>query len=91
MNQSELITKTAALSGLTKAVVGKVLDAATDIVTGSLCDGDDVALFGLGKLTTAHKEARVGRNPKTGEAHPIPAHTVVRFRVAKALKDAVAG
>lgn len=90
MNQSELITKTAALSGLTKAAVGKVLDAATDVVTGSLVFGEDVALFGLGKLTTSHKEARIGRNPRTGESHPIPARTVVKFRVAKALKDVVA-
>lgn len=91
MKQSELITNTAVLTGLTKAAVEKVLDAVADVVTGALKDGGDATLPSIGKLTTSRKEARIGRNPMTGSAHPIPARTVVKFRVAKALKDAVAG
>ena len=46
---------------------------------------------GLGKLVLVARKARMGRNPQTGEAIKIPARRVVRFRVAKAMKDAVLG
>jgi DNA-binding protein HU-beta len=44
---------------------------------------------GIGKLVLVNRKARVGRNPKTGEAIQIPAKTVVKFRIAKACKDAI--
>jgi DNA-binding protein HU-beta len=44
---------------------------------------------GLGRAVKAHRKARMGRNPATGEAIKIKAKTVVRFRAAKAFKDAV--
>ena len=44
---------------------------------------------GLGKAVKANRKARTGRNPRTGEAIQIPAKTVVKFRLAKAFKDAV--
>ena len=46
---------------------------------------------GIGKLVLAHRKARMGRNPQTGEAIKIPAKKVVKFRVAKAAKDAILG
>ena len=45
---------------------------------------------GLGKLVKAQRSARIGRNPQTGESIKIKAKTVVKFRVAKAAKDAIA-
>ena len=45
---------------------------------------------GLGKLAKAQRAARIGRNPQTGESIKIKAKTVVKFRVAKAAKDAIA-
>jgi DNA-binding protein HU-beta len=45
---------------------------------------------GLGRLVKAHRKARLGRNPQTGEPIQIKAKTVVKFRVAKAAKDAIA-
>ncbi len=44
---------------------------------------------GLGKLVKVHRDARMGRNPATGASIQIPAKTVVKFRVAKAAKEAV--
>ncbi|MFQ5817021.1 MAG: HU family DNA-binding protein [Terriglobia bacterium] len=44
---------------------------------------------GIGKLVKAHRKARIGRNPQTGEPIKIPAKTVARFRVAKACKQAI--
>ncbi len=48
-------------------------------------------LPGLGKLVLVNRKARMGRNPQTGEAIKIPAKKVVKFRVAKAAKDAILG
>ncbi len=48
-------------------------------------------LPGLGKLVLVNRKARVGRNPMTGETINIPAKRVVKFRVAKAAKDAILG
>jgi len=45
---------------------------------------------GLGRLVKSNRKARTGRNPQTGEAIKIPAKTVVKFRVAKAVKDTIA-
>ena len=45
---------------------------------------------GLGRLVKSNRKARIGRNPQTGEPIKIPAKTVVKFRVAKAAKDAIA-
>ena len=46
---------------------------------------------GVGKLVVVNRKARMGRNPATGEPIPIPAKRVVKFRVAKAAKDAILG
>ncbi len=48
-------------------------------------------LPGLGKLVLVQRKARMGRNPATGESIKIPAKKVVKFRVAKAAKDAILG
>jgi DNA-binding protein HU-beta len=48
-------------------------------------------LPGLGKLVLVNRKARLGRNPATGETIKIPAKKVVKFRVAKACKDAILG
>ncbi len=52
---------------------------------------NSVTLPGLGKLVLVNRKARMGRNPATGEAIKIPAKKVVKFRIAKAAKDAILG
>ena len=52
---------------------------------------DTFTLPGIGKLVLRNRAARMGRNPKTGETIQIPAKRVVKFRVAKAAKDAILG
>lgn len=56
---------------------------------GQTRDTGTCGLPGLGKLVKQHRNARIGRNPATGEQIQIPAKTVVKFRVAKAAKDAI--
>lgn len=89
MNQSELILTTAQVSGVSKKDVEHVLKTAGDVITAHLAEGGEVPLPGLGKFVTQQKDAREARNPKTGAAIPVPAHKAVKFRTAKALKDAI--
>lgn len=89
MTKSQLVSHIATKHGLTKAVAGDILDTlASTAVTETKKKGQFV-LPGLGKLVKSQRKARMGRNPQTGDAIKIPAKTVVKFRVAKACKDAV--
>ena len=89
MNQTELIAKVAAVSGIKRNDVEHVLKTAADVVTATLAEGEAVPLPGLGKLHVKAKAAREGRNPKTGEPVSIPARKAPAFSAAKALKDAI--
>lgn len=89
MNKSEFIDAVAAESGLTKADAGKALDGVIGAVTNALKKGDTVTLVGFGTFEKRHRKARVGRNPRTGEALQIKASNVPSFKAGKALKDAV--
>ena len=89
MNKTELIDAIAAAADLPKASAGRALDAVIDNITDSLKKGDQVALVGFGTFVVKHRNARTGRNPKTGEAIEIAASNVPSFKAGKALKDAV--
>jgi len=89
MNKSELIDAIASESGLSKADAGRALDGFTGAVTKTLQNGDSVSLVGFGTFTVKHREARSGRNPRTGETIQIKASNNPTFKAGKALKDAV--
>ena len=89
MNKSELIDAIAAGSGLSKADAGRALDGFTSAVTGALQAGDSVSMVGFGTFSVKHREARSGRNPRTGETIKIKASNNPAFKAGKALKDAV--
>jgi DNA-binding protein HU-beta len=74
---------------LTRKVVVAFLDEQAKLAAKEAKNGFTIP--GLGKLVLVNRKARMGRNPQTGEAIKIPARRVVRFRVAKAMKDAVLG
>jgi DNA-binding protein HU-beta len=90
MNQSELILKTAQVSGVSKKDVEAVLKTAGDVISDALVEDNEATLPGLGKLVVGLRAARTGKNPKTGEPIQIPAHKAVKFKAAKALKDNLA-
>lgn len=90
MNQSELILKTAQISGVSKKDVERALKTAGDIISDALVEDGEAVLPGLGKLTVEVRAARAGRHPKTGEPLQIAAKKVPHFSASKALKDAVA-
>lgn len=89
MNKTELIDAIAAAADLPKASAGRALDAVVDSITDSLKKGDQVALVGFGTFLVKHRNARTGRNPKTGAPIEIAASNVPSFKAGKALKDAV--
>jgi DNA-binding protein HU-beta len=87
MTKTQTIAALAEKTGLTKAQVGNVLDETAQLAYREA--GNGFTLPGIGKLVLVHRNARMGRNPATGEQIQIPAKTVVKFRVAKVCKDAV--
>ena len=89
MNKSELIDAIAETAGLTKAQAGKSLDATVEAIAKALKAGEEVTLVGFGSFYVADREARTGRNPRTGETIEIAAAKQPKFRAGKSLKDAV--
>lgn len=90
MNKTELIAAVSMSAGLTKKDTERVVNAAIDAITASLCKGEKVQLSGFGTFEVKAREARIGRNPHTKEAIEIPATNVPVFKASKALKDTVA-
>ncbi|MDD6967522.1 MAG: HU family DNA-binding protein [Firmicutes bacterium] len=89
MNKTELIAAAAERSGLTKKDTEKTLNAALDAITAALVAGDKVQVSGFGIFEVKVREARMGRNPHTGEAMEIAASRVPAFKASKTMKDAL--
>ena len=89
MTRTELIAALAEGAGTEKKQAKEFLEALTALVEGQIKQGGEVPLRGLGKFKVQNRKARMGRNPATGEAIKIPAKRVLKFRVAKAAKDAL--
>ncbi len=89
MNKTELIAAVAQDAGLTKKDAEAAVAAVTTAITNALCEGDKVQLVGFGTFEVRAREARMGKNPRTGEAIKIAASKVPAFKAGKALKDIV--
>lgn len=75
--------------GVSKKVGAGILDEIAALAVAQTKKVGQFVLPGIGKLVKAERKARTGRNPATGATIKIPKKTVVKFRVAKACKDAV--
>lgn len=89
MTKSQQLAILSDKTGLSKKQVGSVLDELATLAYAEVKKGGEFVVPGFGKLVKARRKARMGRNPATGAAIKIAAKTVVRFRLAKAAKDAV--
>lgn len=89
MNKNEFIDEVARKADMSKAQAGKAVDAVFDAITEALQNGDDVRLVGFGTFSSARREARDGRNPRTGETIKIPASNQPKFSAGKGLKEAL--
>lgn len=89
MNKQDLINTIAESTGLTKADSNRVIDAFVGAVQKTLSKGGKVTLVGFGTFETSKREARKGRNPKTGAVIQIPARKVAKFRAGSKLSESV--
>lgn len=89
VNKTELIEHIAKTADLSKAASARALDAMITAVKSTLKKSGTVTLVGFGTFSVGKRAARVGRNPRTGEAIKIKSAKVPKFKPGKALKDAV--
>lgn len=93
MNKSELTQKLAERANLSKADAARAVDALFSVENGiisrALKSGQKVQITGFGSFETRKREARTGRNPRTGKEIKIAASTSAAFRAGKGLKDSV--
>ena len=89
MTKSELLNRLAEKNQLSRKAAGAFLDSLAEIAHSQVKSAGEFSLPGFGKFVKKHRAARMGRNPATGEQIQIKAKTVVKFRVAKAAKEAI--
>ncbi len=89
MNKSELVDAVANAAELSKSDAAHAVDGVIGAITQALKSGDQVTVVGFGTFLVRQREARAGRNPRTGETIQIKASKVPAFKAGKALKDAV--
>ena len=89
LTKSEIASTLAEKHGITKKQAGEVLESIVELAYKNA--KNTFTLPGLGKLVLVNRKARMGRNPATGATIKIPAKRVVKFRIAKAAKDAILG
>ncbi len=89
MTKSQIMNALAESTGLSKKEVVNFVDKLVELAYSEVKTNGEFVVPGFGKFVKVHRAARMGRNPATGESIQIAAKTVVKFRVAKAAKDAV--
>ncbi|MGI9558619.1 MAG: HU family DNA-binding protein [Thermodesulfobacteriota bacterium] len=91
MTKSDIASHLADACGVSKKTATEILDELAQVTYRETKKSKDFTFPGLGKFVVAKRKARMGRNPATGKEIKIPAKNVVKFKVAKACKDAVVG
>ena len=87
MNKAELINAAAEKANLSKKDTENAINAALEVISAALADGDKIQLVGFGAFEVKSRAERTGRNPKTKETIKIPASKVPVFKAGKALQD----
>jgi DNA-binding protein HU-beta len=89
MTQTAIVRELAETTGVNNKVSKQYLESLADLAVRETKKNGVFIVPGIGRLVRAERKARVGRNPATGEAIKIPAKKVVKFRLAKSVKDAI--
>ncbi len=89
MTQSQLVKKLAAAVAVSNKAAKLFVDTYAAVAVAETKKNGVFVMPGIGRLVRVDRKARMGRNPATGEAIKIPAKKVVKFRVAKAVRDAI--
>ena len=91
MTKTQLVAALADEMGTDKKSASAALDAICNLITREVSGGGAVTLPGIGKISCRERPERMVRNPATGEEVKKPADKVVKFTIAKALKESVNG
>lgn len=89
MSKSQVLSTLAEKTNHSRKDVAMMVEELVSLAYSEAKKSGEFTIPGLGKLVKKQRAARMGRNPATGEAIKIPAKTVVKFRIAKAAKDAI--
>ena len=89
MTKADLVEKVTSLGDLTRRDGEVIVDTLFESVIGALKSGDKIEIRGFGSFRTRQRNARVGRNPKTGDRVEVPAKRVPFFKPSKELRDTV--
>jgi len=89
LSKSEIIHQLARKSVITKKESEQYVNNILVIIQENLRQGNEIALIGFGSFAITKRQARDGRNPRTGETIKIPAKNIIKFKTGKALEEAV--
>lgn len=89
MTQTQMVRELAEATGVNNKVAKQFVTTLAELAVRETKKNGVFVIPGIGRLVRVDRKARTGRNPATGEAIKIPAKKVVKFRVAKAVKDAI--
>jgi DNA-binding protein HU-beta len=89
MTQTAIVRELAETTGVNSRVAKHFMESLAQLAVRETKKNGIFVMPGIGRLVRAERKARIGRNPATGEAIKIPAKRVVKFRVAKSVKDAI--
>ena len=89
MTQTAIVRELAETTGINNRVAKQFMESLAELAVRETKKSGVFVLPGIGRLVRAERKARLGRNPSTGESIKIPAKKVVKFRLAKAVKDAI--
>jgi integration host factor subunit beta len=89
MTKADLVDRVTSLGDLTRRDGEIIVDTLFESVIGALQSGDKIEIRGFGSFRTRQRNARIGRNPKTGEKVDVPAKRVPFFKPSKELRDSV--
>lgn len=89
ITKTELVTRLAKRTGLKKTVIQDCFNNLSDLAVKEVKKNGELVIPGFGKLVKVERNARVGRNPSTGESIAIPAKATVKFRLSKIRKTAM--
>lgn len=91
MKKQDLANMVHDMVGGTKTQSEAVIKGIFDAIAGEMAKGGTVDIAGFGKFEGVQRDARMARNPRSGEMVQVPAKRVPKFKAGKALKDTVAG
>lgn len=89
MTQTAIVRELAETTGINNRVAKQFIESLAQLAVRETKKNGVFILPGIGRLVRAERKARTGRNPATGETIKIPAKKVVKFRLAKSVKDAI--